>query len=108
MAGVCRSTAPEGRIGAELGVPALTASRVLRRHRLPYLRECDPLTGEVIRASATTAVRDECDRPGQLMHVDVTKISTIPDGGGWKALGRAATATQKTRVGYDLRPFHGR
>ena len=44
-------------IGPELGVPARTVSAILRRHRVPYLRECDPITGEVIRASKSTAVR---------------------------------------------------
>ena len=36
---------------------------------MPYLRECDPLTGEVIRASKTTAVRYERDHPGELVRV---------------------------------------
>ncbi len=40
----------------------------------------DPLTGEVIRASKTTAVRYERDRPGELVHMDVKKIGRIPDG----------------------------
>ena len=62
------------------------------------------MTGEVIRASKTTAVRYERDRPGELVHVDVKKIGKIPDGGGWRALGRAATVDhrhKKTRIGYD-------
>ena len=91
-------------IGPELGVPARTVSRVLRRHRVPYLRVLDPLTGEVIRASKTTAVRYERDRPGELVHVDVKKIGKIPAGGGWRALGRAATVDhrhKKVRIGYD-------
>src|SRR6478752_1141109 len=37
-------------LGPELGVPARTVSRVLRRHQVPYLRTLDPLTGEVIRS----------------------------------------------------------
>lgn len=36
-------------LGPELGVPARTVSRVLRRHQVPYLRECDPLTGVLLR-----------------------------------------------------------
>lgn len=43
-------------IGAELGVPARTVSRVLARHQVPGLCMLDPLTGEVIRASKVTAV----------------------------------------------------
>jgi hypothetical protein len=35
-------------IGPELGVLARTVSRVLRRHNVPRLAECDPLTGPVI------------------------------------------------------------
>ena len=91
-------------IGPELGVPARTVSRILRRHDLPYLRHCDPLTGEVIRSSKTTAVRYERDHPGELVHVDVKKIGRIPDGGGWKAHGRqmgSTAARKKARIGYD-------
>jgi len=86
----------------ELGVPARTISRILRRHQVPYLSECDPLTGAVIRASKQTTRRYERDRPGELIHVDVKKIGRIPDGGGWRARGRATTyARKKTRLGYD-------
>jgi hypothetical protein len=91
-------------IGPELGVAARTVSRILRRHGVPYLRECDPLTGEVIRASKTTAVRYERERPGELVHVDVKKIGKIPDGGGWRAHGRQMGSTgakRKARIGYD-------
>lgn len=65
-------------LGPELCVPARTVSRVLRRHRVAYLRECDPLTGEVIRASKITAVRYERDRPGELVHVDVSLPPGLP------------------------------
>ena len=57
-------------LGPELGVPARTVSRILRRHHVPRLCECDPLTGEVIRASKTTAIRYERDEPGELVHMD--------------------------------------
>ena len=40
-------------IGAELGVPARTVSRVLARRGVPHLRDCDPMTGALIRASKT-------------------------------------------------------
>ena len=91
-------------LGPELGIPARTVSRILRRHNLPLLRQCDPLTGEVIRASKTTAVRYERSRPGELVHMDVKKIGRIPDGGGWRALGRAMGSTARrrnTRIGFD-------
>lgn len=91
-------------LGPELGVPARTVSRILRRHNIPRLAVCDPMTGEVIRASKTTAVRYERDRPGELVHMDVKKIGRIPDGGGWRAHGREMGKTwarKKARIGYD-------
>ena len=102
----CRAEHRRGQdwIGPELGVPARTVCRVLRRHDVPYLRECDPMTGEVIRSSKATANRYERDRPGELVHVDVKKIGRIPDGGGWRAHGRAmgsSAAKKKARIGYD-------
>ena len=91
-------------IGPELGIPPRTVSAILRRHRVPYLCECDPLTGEVIRASKSTAVRYEHDHPGSLVHMDVKKVGRIPDGGGWKAHGRQigkTSAQKKARIGFD-------
>ena len=84
-------------LGPELGVPARTVSAILRRHRVPYLRECDPLTGEVIRSSKATAVRYEHDHPGSLVHMDIKKLGKIPDQGGWRARGRAATSAERGR-----------
>lgn len=91
-------------LSAKVGVPARTVSRILRRHGVPYLRECDPLTGEVIRSSKQTATRYERERPGELVHMDVKKIGRIPDGGGWRAHGREMGRTRERRdkpVGYD-------
>src|SRR4051794_4267793 len=91
-------------IGAHLSVPASTVGRVLRRHRTPPLAVCDPVTGQVIRASRRSANRYEHDHPGSLVHVDVKKLGRIPDGGGWRAWGRAATVEhrhKKVPVGYD-------
>jgi len=87
-------------LGPELGVPARTVSRVLRRHHVPLLRVLDPLTGQVIRSSKATAVRYERDRPGELVHVDVKKIGKIPDGGGWRAHGRSESVRGRGN-GYD-------
>lgn len=70
-------------------MPARTVSAILRRHHVPYLRECDPLTGDITRTSKATAVRYEHDHPGSLVYMDVKKIGRIPDGGGWNAHGRA-------------------
>jgi transposase InsO family protein len=91
-------------LGAELGVPARTVSRVLTRRGQPRLCALDPMTGQVIRASKATAIRYERSRPGELVHMDVKKLGRIPDGGGWRAHGRAAGRTSRRRatvVGYD-------
>ena len=88
-------------LAPKVGVPARTISRILRRHGVPYLRECDPMTGEVIRSSKQSAVRYERDRPGELAHMDVKKIGRIPDGGGWRAHGRAISRDRVNGPGYD-------
>jgi len=86
------------------GVAERTVTRVLRRHQVPRLCECDPVTGQKIRSSRSTAVRYERERPGELIHMDVKKIGKIPPGGGWRAHGRqiGKTGAQKrARIGYD-------
>jgi transposase InsO family protein len=89
-------------IADQLGMAARTVSRVLRRHDVPYLRDCDPMTGKVIRASKATAVRYERARPGELVHMDVKKLGRIPDGGGWRVHGRAGVARYpENRIGFD-------
>jgi transposase InsO family protein len=91
-------------IAAVTGVPARTVTRVLTRHQVPRLAECDLLTGQLIRASKTTSVRYERSRPGELVHMDVKKVGRIPDGGGWRATGRAAGSTARDRsrrIGFD-------
>jgi transposase InsO family protein len=91
-------------LGAELGVAPRTVSRILRRHGAPRLCDCDPITGAVIRASKTTAVRYERSTPGELTHMDVKKLGRIPDGGGWRLHGREMGSSwerKTTKVGFD-------
>ena len=93
-------------LGPELGIPPRTVSTILRRHRMPYLRECDPLTGELIRSSKTTAVRYERPFPGDLVHMDVKKIGRIPAGGGWRGRRELISNHQsrpdkRTKIGFD-------
>ena len=71
------------RIGYRLGVAPSTVHRVLVRLGLNRLSWMDRPSGRVIR-------RYERDRPGELVHVDIKKLGKIPDGGGWKTLGRQA------------------
>jgi transposase InsO family protein len=93
-------------LGPKVGVPARTVSRILRRHRMPYLRECDPMTGDIIRSSKQTAIRYERERPGELIHMDVKKLGKIPDGGGWRGRGELPSNHQarlnKKPIGYDF------
>ena len=44
-------------LALECAVSERTVSRILRRSGVPRLSECDPMTGEVIRASRSTALR---------------------------------------------------
>jgi transposase InsO family protein len=68
-------------IAGELGLSASTVYAVLVRCRLNRLGHLDRRSGEVIR-------RYEHDHPGSLVHVDVKKLGNIPDGGGWRFVGR--------------------
>jgi transposase len=68
-------------IGARLNMPASTVHAVLVRCRLNRLSHVDVRTGEPIR-------RYEHDHPGAMIHVDVKKLGNIPDGGGWRYVGR--------------------
>lgn len=88
------------RIAALTGVPARTVSRILNRFELPPLAWCDPLTGQLIRASRATANRYERDKAGELVHVDVKKLGRIPDGGGWRAHGRSENVRGRG-IGFD-------
>lgn len=85
-------------IGGRLGVPASTVHAVLVRAGVNRLSRIDRVTGEPIR-------RYEHPHPGAMIHVDVTKFGNIPDGGGWRFLGREqgnrnSQATARNRTGY--------
>ena len=69
-------------LAALTGVAPSTAHQVLVRCRLNRLSNVDRATGEPVR-------RYEHDHPGALLHVDVKKLGNIPDGGGWRFVGRA-------------------
>ncbi|GAC1322577.1 MAG: hypothetical protein NVSMB13_01190 [Mycobacteriales bacterium] len=69
-------------IAGRLGMPASTVYAVLVRCRLHRIVHVDRRTGEVIR-------RYEHEHPESLIRVDVKKLGDIPDGGGWRHVGRA-------------------
>lgn len=93
------------RIGWLLGLHPSTVHRVLSRFKLARLAWLDRGTGRVIR-------RYEHDRPGSLVHVDVKKLGKIPDGGGWRIVGRAAggknarATTTKRKNGHAVIGYH--
>lgn len=75
-----------------VGVAPSTVHRVLTRCGVSRLAHLDRATGEPVR-------RYEYPDPGGMLHVDVKKYGNIPDGGGWRFVGkqrgfrnRAATA----------------
>jgi transposase len=88
-------TGPD-QIARVTGVPAWTITRILRRHHMPLLAACDPLTGQQIRAHRKSTRRYEHPAPGDMIHLDVKKLGKIPDGGGWRAHGRPAASPVST------------
>jgi transposase InsO family protein len=93
-------------IGGLIGVAPSTVHAVLVRCRLNRLSHIDRVTGEPIR-------RYEHPHPGSLIHVDVTKFGNIPDGGGWRYVGRQqggrnrATTDPNRRKGQTRGPLLG-
>jgi Integrase core domain len=68
-------------IAGRLGMPTSTVHAVLTRCRLNRLSHIDRATGEINR-------RYEHDHPGAMIHLDVKKLGNVPDGGGWRNVGR--------------------
>ena len=69
-------------IAAQVGLAPSTVHRILVACRINRRWHVDRVTGEPIR-------RIRLSRPGELVHVDIKKLGNIPDGGGWRKLGRA-------------------
>jgi transposase InsO family protein len=82
-------------IGGRLGLASSTVHAVLVRCRINRLSRIDRVTGGPIR-------RYEHDHPGSLIHVDVTKLGRIPDGGGHRFVGRRQG--EKNRAATPDRP----
>jgi len=82
------------RLGPLLGLPPSTVHRVLSRRGLSRLRDADRVTAAPVRYVAC--------HPGALLHQDHKKLGRIPDGGGWRVLGRGGgTKRGWGRAGYD-------
>jgi len=79
------------RIAWRLAMAPSTVHRVLVRAGCSRLVWMDRPTGQVVR-------RIETSRPGELVNIDIKKLSRVPDGGGWRVIGR-----QAARPGRDQR-----
>ncbi len=90
-------------ISAKVGLAPSTVHRILVSCRINRLGHVDRATGEPVR-------RYEMTRPGELVHIDVKKLGNIPDGGGWRMLGREQghSHTQAHRDPTRPRKVHGR
>jgi transposase InsO family protein len=90
-------------IGDRLGIASSTVHAVLVRCRLNRLTHVDRATGEPIR-------RYEHEHPGDLLHMDVKKLGKVPDGGGWRYVGRKQggrnRATTTARTGAPKSKYH--
>jgi transposase InsO family protein len=83
-------------IAGRLGLPASTVHAVLVRCRLNRLSHVDVKTGEPAR-------RYEHEKPGSLIHVDVKKLGNIPEGGGWRFVGRSQGLKNRAATDLDRR-----
>ncbi len=89
------------RIAYRLGMAVSTVHKVLRRYGCPPLAWTDPATGVRIKWARRRVHSYVHDAPGDLVHVDIKKLGRIPDGGGWRFLGRADGNRRKSNpVGY--------
>ena len=81
------------RLAPLTGHPPSTIYGVLRRAGLSRLRDSDRVTGAPLRYVAC--------HPGALVHQDHKKLGRVPDGGGWRVLGRGVAAQDRRPRGYD-------
>jgi transposase InsO family protein len=79
-------------IAARVGLAPSTVHKILVRCKISRLCHVDRVTGEPVR-------RYEHDHPGSLIHVDVKKLGNVPDGGGWRYVGRVQGKQNRTATG---------
>lgn len=75
-------------LALKTGVPARTCARIVKRNGCVRLSDVDRVTGEIRQRGPVTSIRYEKDTPGELVHMDVKKVTGIPEGGGWRATGK--------------------
>ena len=77
-------------LAARTVVPQVATWRVLKRHGLNQLSWMDRPAARMIRRCARS-------RPGEMVHLDVRKISKVPSGEGWRVHGRGSHKTKWRR-----------
>ncbi|QGN32514.1 IS481 family transposase [Microlunatus sp. Gsoil 973] len=90
------------RIAYRLGLVVSTVHKILRRYGCPLLTFTDPATGTRIKTGRTKINSYVHQAPGDLIHVDIKKLGRIPDGGGWRVVGRVQGQknTRRGKIGY--------
>jgi len=81
------------RLAPLTGHPRSTIYGILRRAGLNRLHDADRVTGAPVRYVAC--------HPGALVHQDHKKLGRVPDGGGWRVLGRGRASQDRRARGYD-------
>jgi transposase InsO family protein len=81
------------RLAPLTGHPRSTIYGILRRAGLNRLHDSDRVTGAPLRYVAC--------HPGALVHQDHKKLGRVPDGGGWRVLGRGRASQDRRARGYD-------
>jgi transposase InsO family protein len=81
------------RLAPLTGQPRSTIYGVLRRAGLNRLRDTDRVTAAPVRYVAC--------HPGALVHQDHKKLGRVPDGGGWRVLGRGVASQDRRVRGYE-------
>ena len=96
------------RIAYRLRMAVSTVHQILRRYGCPPLAWTDPATGVRIKWARKKVNSYVHEAPGDLIHVDIKKLGRIPDGGGWRFLGRAEGKRDRRRgVGFVEGSFVG-
>jgi transposase InsO family protein len=78
-------------IADQLDMASSTVHAVLVRCRINRLAYLDRVSGDPIR-------RYEHEHPGDLLHQDVKKLGKVPDGGGWRFVGKQQGDKNKART----------
>ncbi len=87
-------------IAFEVGIAASTVQRILNTQGCGRLDRGDRATDR------TPAQRYQRERPGELIHVDVKKLSAIPAGGGWRVRGKGYDGHFLRNRGHGYRYLH--